>query len=282
MTDTPRFSVAIPAYNAAATLSETLDSVLAQSFDDFEVVICDDGSTDDTLAVAQAHAARDSRIRVVSQENRGSGGAYNAAVRETRADLVVMLSADDLLVPEHLEAMAAHIASHPEAAIFTCDGFYEYPGGAREPVGANASWASPATCTLPELLRACFYGVGAVFRREVFDAVGGFREDIYAEDYSFWLTALAKGFSHTHLDRPLSVHRRNAEQKSADALRTRETDVRVIEDLIAAGLFSGEALEAAHASVSRLRRNIRIRKTLGAVMGPKRAEALIGALRGRR
>jgi len=77
----PRFSVTIPAYNAQATLAQTVESVQAQTFPDWEVVIVNDGSTDETRSVAERFAQEDARVRVVSQENRGSGGAYNTAVR---------------------------------------------------------------------------------------------------------------------------------------------------------------------------------------------------------
>ena len=153
---------------------------------------------------------------MVSQQNRGSGGAYNTAVRSARGDLLVMLSADDLLLPDHLATFDACIRRNPGASVFTSDGWYDYDDGRREAAHPQARWSDPAGCTLEELLQACFYGVGAVYRRAVFDAVGGFREGTYAEDYLFWLLALAHGFRHRHIDRPLSVHRRSTAQKSAE------------------------------------------------------------------
>jgi glycosyltransferase involved in cell wall biosynthesis len=280
MADTPRFSVTIPAYNAEATLAETVDSVLAQTFADFELVIVDDGSTDSTRALAEKLAAGDSRIRVISQENRGSGGAYNTAARAAVADLIVMLSADDLLLPEHLAEFDRFITEHPDASVFTCDGWYLYDDGRRERANPAARWSAPDHCTLEELLEACFFGVGAVYRRDVFETVGGFREEFYAEDYLFWLLALAHGFEHRHLDMPLSVHRRNAEQKSADAIRMRETDVRVMNALLDTGLLSAAATASAVAVRSRLERDIRIRRTLSSVLGTGLTERLIAATRG--
>lgn len=282
MSETPRFSVTVPAYNAEATLAETVDSVRAQTFDDWELVICDDGSTDSTLSLAESFAAQDARIRVVSQENRGSGGAYNTAVRSARSDLLVMLSADDLLLPDHLAEMSAFIDAHPEASVFTCDGWYLYNDGRRELANPSAKWGGTTECTLGDLLKACFFGVGAVYRRTFFDTVGGFREDLYAEDYLFWLLALAHGFTHRHLDKPLSVHRRNAAQKSADAIRVRETDVRVIETLLESALLSEADTASALAVRRRLERDIRIRRALYAVLGIAITERLIGATRGLR
>ncbi len=129
--------------------------------------------------------------------------------------------------------------------------------GDARPHGRRARWADPAGCTLEELLDACFYGVGAVYRRAVFDAVGGFREGIYAEDYLFWLLALAHGHRHRHIPRPLSVHRRTEAQKSADALLMRETDLRVVTEVMGTGLLSEAQLAAGATSAVRLRRSIR-------------------------
>ena len=277
--DAPRFSVTVPAFNAEATLAETVASVRAQTFADWELVIVDDGSADGTRALAERLAAADPRVRVVAQANRGSGGAYNTAVRHARAGLLVMLSADDLLLPDHLAEVAACVDGHPDASVFTCDGWYAYPDGWRERARPAERWADPAGCTLTELLQACFYGVGAVYRREVFEAVGGFHEDMYAEDYLFWLLALAHGFTHRHIDRPLSVHRLDGVQKSANALLMRETDLRVLDEVMASGLLCPQEMAAARRSAARLRRAIAARRALEPVIGPEALERLAALTR---
>lgn len=279
--DAPRFSVTIPAYNAESTLAETVASVQAQTFADFEVVICNDGSTDGTLALAHSLASGDPRIRVVSQENRGSGGAYNTAVRNARSEFVVMLSADDLLLPEHLASFDEFVRDHPDAAIFSCDGFILYDDGRRVPQDLNRFWADKGTMTLEDLLQACLFDIGAVYRREVFDAVGGFREDLFAEDFLFFLLAVARGFQHCYLERKLAVHRRNRTQKSADAIRVREADVRTIEILIETGLLGDSELATARRVIEHHKRNIRIRRMLAAMLGQERSARLIERLRGR-
>lgn len=280
MADAPRFSVTVPAYNAEATLAETVASVQAQTLGDWELVICDDGSTDGTLALAERLAGEDPRIRVVSQENRGSGGAYNTAVRASRSDLLVMLSADDLLLPDHLASFNAFIAGNADAAIFTCDGYFEYEDGRRAGQDLNRGWQGASECTLTDLLSACFFGIGAVYRRGVFEAVGGFREDIYAEDYLFWLLALAQGFAHRYLDRPLAVHRRNSAQKSADAVRMRKADVFAVRTVLGSGLLSLSERRRARRVLLRLRANIGFRRLLGALLGGDRSTRVIGRLRG--
>lgn len=100
---TPRVSVLIPVFNGAATLGETLASVQAQTISDFEVIIIDDGSNDDTAAVAARFAAADSRFRLVQRDNGGVAAARNSGLELARAPLIAPLDADDLWHPEKLE-----------------------------------------------------------------------------------------------------------------------------------------------------------------------------------
>lgn len=281
MADTPRFTVAVPAYNAEATIERTVASVIAQTFSDWELVICDDGSTDGTLEVVRALAREEGRTVVLSQENRGSGGAYNTAVRGSRGGLIVMLSADDLLLPGHLAAMDRAVSLDSGISIWTCSGFYEYEDGSRVPAEPQAAWKDPDHCTLEELFRACWFGVGAVFRREVFDTVGGFREDIYAEDYLFWLMALAHGYRHTHVPEPLSVHTVGAAQKSSRVIQMREADVYAVRTALDSGLLDDSQQVAARTALANLRRNLVIRRVAHRLIGARLAEGLIARVGGR-
>lgn len=102
----PHVSVVIPAYEAARFIAAALDSLLAQTFVDWEAIVVDDASSDDTSAVVAAHAARDSRIRLLRQEeNAGPAAARNRAVEAARGDWIALLDADDLYLPERLERL---------------------------------------------------------------------------------------------------------------------------------------------------------------------------------
>lgn len=224
-----RFSIVVPAYNASATLAETLDAVLSQDFDDWECVVVDDGSMDETLSIAQAYAERDRRLRVVSQENRGSAGAYNTGVREAGGELVVLCSADDILLVEHLASMADFVDSNPGFAIFSTNGYYLKPDGTRELVYTSGEIKD--SLTLADVIRNCFYSVGATYRRGLFESVGGYRTDVFGEDYDFWLRAMAGGARHRYLARPLSLHRLSETQKSANVEKAFLSDIRLVTDL---------------------------------------------------
>lgn len=274
-----RFSVLIPAYNAETTLAETLDSVRAQTFTDWEVVLVDDGSVDRTAEVASRFAYLDDRIRHLTQENRGTAGAYNTAAQSARGAYLVILSADDLLLPDHLASFDRFIDANPGASVFSSDGYYLFDDGSRRRVHPDVGWRDPTGCSLTDLMKRCFYSVGAVFHRDVFASVGGFAEGMYAEDYLFWLTAVAMGSTHRYLDEPLSLHRVGDSAKSADHLSVRESDLGTIQAVVETGLLSDEELVHAERSIARLKRNIGLRRGLGSAVGRARAERIIAALR---
>ncbi|WP_170461361.1 glycosyltransferase family 2 protein [Ruegeria arenilitoris] len=112
----PQASIIVPAYNTAATLAETLASLLSQTHDDFEIIIVDDGSQDETPAIARAHAT-DPKVRVIRQENRGLAGARNTGIAAARGEFVGFCDADDLWLPEKLATHVRHLQADPDLAI---------------------------------------------------------------------------------------------------------------------------------------------------------------------
>jgi len=109
----PVITVFVPAYNAEPYLSEAIESVLAQTFRDFELLVIDDGSRDQTRQIAEAWAARDSRIRVVSRANRGRPATRNEAFELARGRYLAALDADDLATPQRLERQLAFMEANP-------------------------------------------------------------------------------------------------------------------------------------------------------------------------
>ena len=106
-------TVVIPCYNQAHFLTEAIESVLSQSYPNFEVVVVDDGSTDDTSEVAGRYPQK---VRLIRQENRGLSGARNTGIGHARGEYVVFLDADDRLLPEALEVGIEQLEAHPECA----------------------------------------------------------------------------------------------------------------------------------------------------------------------
>lgn len=179
----PLISVVIPCYNHARYLEEAIASVRAQSYRPIELVVVDDGSEDDTPAVAAAYPD----VRYLRQENRGLAAARNAGLRASRGEYLVFLDADDRLLPHALQAGMACLSANPESAF--ASGAYRYMGEdgspRREmplpPIDADAYAA---------FLRGNHIGMHAavIFRRAALEAIGGYDTTLRAcEDYDVYL-----------------------------------------------------------------------------------------------
>lgn len=227
----PRFSVVVPAYQAEATLAETIEAILAQTWSSWECVVIDDGSTDATLNIADTYRRTDARIRVFQQANTGTAGAYNTGVSKANGDYVVLCSADDILLPTHMAAMSAFIEAEPGYDIYSSNGYFWEPGRTRELVYPSGLGATVHSLALADVIRRCFYSVGAAYRRELFSLVGGYRVGIYGEDYDFWLRSMACGARHRYSPETLSLHRITPTQKSAALEKVFRSDIRLVSDL---------------------------------------------------
>jgi len=214
-----RFSVVVPSYNASQTIEATVGSVLTQEFDDFEVVISDDGSTDDTLLLARTLAARDSRVRVVTDENAGCAVARNRGFASARGEFCVMLDSDDLLEPTYLSAMSALIDAHPGYDIYSCNGTRLMANGRSEPFLSGPAYARETSWTLDDIMVVNrIYGT-AVVARGMWERVGGFTAGLrFAEDYDFWLRSLARGARHIYTPQRLAIYLERTGGKSKNRI----------------------------------------------------------------
>lgn len=272
MNDAVRFSIVMPAYNAAATLDAAIGSVLSQDDGDWELVITDDGSTDETRAICDRYAARDSRITVASQQNGGTGAALSASIRRAVGEFVVQLGADDELLPEYCSATGGFIDEHPGYDIYASNAYRLLPDGRREPYHVEPRFARVFSLSVDDLLDAPLIYGSAAFRREWFDRVGGFRAEYYNEDYDFWLRIMMAGAKHIYDPRPLALYRVTAGQKTENGVRMREEDLRILRDALEHGsLTAGERAHAAR-TVALLEKNVRFRKAVTGLVGRRLAQ----------
>lgn len=189
----PLVTVIIPCYNYARFLPEAVASVRAQALEDWELLVVNDGSTDDSLAVAWGLAAEEPRMHVIDQPNAGLSAARNAGLAAAAGALVQFLDADDRLHPEKLALQAAYLARHPEPdAVWGSWEFFPdvQTGGPSHP---PASLHGAAFLTA--LLRNNLMPVSApLLRRTLTDRVGLF-ETAYTsyEDWQYWIRAALAG-----------------------------------------------------------------------------------------
>jgi glycosyltransferase involved in cell wall biosynthesis len=227
----PSVSIIVPAYNVSSYLSATLHSILAQTFTDWETIVVNDGSTDDTEAIARRYAREDARIRVLSKPNGGISSARNTALSASTSEFIAILDGDDIWLPEYLEAQVAILRARPEVDIVTGNGFNL--GGSNDGEFARPFPDTRPQPTLIDIIAdetAIF--IMSVFRRRVYETIGGFDETLRTnEDYDYWLRAAAAGFRFFRNDRPLCRYRRRNDSLSANNMRMLRGILRVYEKL---------------------------------------------------
>jgi glycosyltransferase involved in cell wall biosynthesis len=223
-TTRPLVSVIIPAHNAAEHLVETVSSALDQTYESVEVIVVNDGSTDDTGAIA---AQLGSRIRYVEQANAGPAAARNAALRVARGELIALLDADDRWRPNRLERCVEILEQRPEIGMVTTDANLIEGGVPTEKrsYGDRRRFPFPAheDEQINEIARRNFLFVGVVFRRELVDRCGDFDERTWgAEDYELWTRFLLSGSRAAFINEPLGWYRLSEGSLSSGARQWEE------------------------------------------------------------
>jgi glycosyltransferase involved in cell wall biosynthesis len=191
----PRVSVILPVYNGATSIERALRSVFDQTFTDFEIVVVDDGSTDDTPTVLANFAARirQDRIRIIRQSNRGFPGARNAGVAAAHGEFLALIDHDDQWAPQKLDLNVASLYNDPGAALVYSDLVVVNESDEESrtsPIGSGTAHAP----TMDEMLARMWPIMPStvVMRRAAFDRAGGFGESLH-EDLDFWLLMREQG-----------------------------------------------------------------------------------------
>ena len=202
----PRISVLLPCFNDGQWIDEALDSVRQQTFQDFEIVVVDDGSTD-AATVRKLESIDDSTIRVFRTENRGLPAARNHAAAQARGELFCALDADDRLAATWFEKGQALLTSRPEIT---------FVSHWLETFGDEHWTWKPERCDLAALLVKNTINGAALVRRAAFEAVGGYDESMRhgCEDWDFWLRLVEAGHQGTIIPEVLFYYRRHSTSMS--------------------------------------------------------------------
>ncbi|MFA7296941.1 MAG: glycosyltransferase family 2 protein [Dehalococcoidia bacterium] len=182
----PRVSVVMPAYNAETTIAETLDSILAQTFEDFELVAVDDCSTDATPRILAEYAARDPRVRVVRNErNSRICRTLNHGIEVARAALIARIDADDWCYPDRLAKQVAYMDAHPEVVV--SGGTIEICDERLQPLTIRAYHPDDRAIRAQLFRYSPFAHPAVIYRTEAVRAVGGYNPSLReGEDYDLY------------------------------------------------------------------------------------------------
>ena len=189
-------------YNCASTLPEAIDSILAQTYSDWELILCDDGSADDTYRVASEYRERypEKIILLQNEKNMGLNSTLNRCLAAATGEYIARMDGDDISLPQRFERETAFLDQHPEYAIVSTPMIY---------FDAEGEWG---TGTAVERPKPADFAVGTPFchapcmvRAEAFRAVGGYsmdRRTLRAEDYHLWFRLYAAGYRGVNLQTP--------------------------------------------------------------------------------
>jgi glycosyltransferase involved in cell wall biosynthesis len=205
----PRLSVLMPVYNGERYLREAVDSILGQTFRDFELIAVDDGSTDQSRQMLEQYASQDARVRVISRPNTGIVGALNDAIQASQSDLLARMDADDVALPHRFQAQLDHLDQHPEILML----------GSRVTMIDADGWPIGDMVTVGhghEEIDDALLGGGwpivhpsVIMRRKAVEEVGRYHEGTFPnEDHDLFLRLGEKG-KLDNLREPLLKYRRH-------------------------------------------------------------------------
>lgn len=237
---TPAVSVIIPTYNRAWCLREAVDSVQGQEFRGFELIVVDDGSTDETPRLLQECGGS---IRVLRQMNRGVSAARNAGVAAARGEWIAFLDSDDIWLPSKLARQVAFFSRNPEALICQTEELW-VKNGLR--VNPGQRHRKRGGMIFEPSLGLCLVSPSAVMlRRELFDVVGRFDERLPAcEDYDLWLRISCR-FPVGLIETPLIVKRGGHPDQLSRARGLDRYRIASIAQLVSGGRLTADQRRAA-------------------------------------
>jgi len=200
----PRISILMPVRDAVETIARAVDSIIAQTFSDWELVAVDDGSCDGTAEFLQSMAGRDVGIRVITTPPHGIASALQTGCSACGGDWIARMDADDVMHPERLAAQLEFAAGHPRVDVISC---LVGHGGNAVGYAAHVAWLNslvmPEEMSLRRFIEAPVAHPSVMFRKSLLEKHGGYRAGDFPEDYELWLRWLEAGVSFAKIPREL-------------------------------------------------------------------------------
>lgn len=278
MNSQPRFSFLMPAYNAEALISRALESVLAQTFTDWELVVTNDGSVDATAQIVEQYAALPSakgRIRLINQENAGCGAARDTSAQHARGQYFVRFDADDELMPRYLERMNEAILAYPGHDIYCCNGVNRLPDGSTSPARKGSRYDHPQEFTMDDLFEFVHIFTIALFSADIYHKVGHINPEVYCEDVCFWFDCFLHGATCQFIPEALAYYTVSDSQMTADFDRVAQSCIGIYQALIDSGRLGEAHTAQARSAIERTKNDVAIFHKRQAMV--KRAERVLGS-----
>jgi glycosyltransferase involved in cell wall biosynthesis len=212
----PVVTVVMPAFNSAQVIKDSLDSIQAQTFRDFEVIVVDDGSTDNTAQIVRNFCKADARFTLIQQPNSGISRARNAAIRQARGEWIAFLDSDDLWLPEKLSRQMELSVKDPHANLLFTN-YYPWDGKNDLREGYSPEKSLPQGDVMEELIwRFVFLPSSVLVRRQLLLEAGLFDVELFlSEDWDLWLRLGTLGLKVRGVREPLVRYRRWPESHTA-------------------------------------------------------------------
>ena len=207
------FSIIIPLYNKAAYIEKALQSVLSQTFKEFELIVVDDGSTDNSLEIVQKF--KNSKVQIIEQANSGVSTARNNGVRLAKYDYIAFLDADDWWAPDFLLEMKDLITDFPEAVLFSSS-YFKVKNGKNIPakIGVSAGFERgyfDYCKTYSASLYMPVWTGAAILKKSVYEEMNGFKPTLkLGEDFDLWLRVALK-YKVALLNKPLAYYNQDVD-----------------------------------------------------------------------
>lgn len=193
----PQISVILPFFNAEAFIKDSIESVFSSTFDNFELILINDGSTDSSLSIAKMIAAKDSRIRLFSREHEGIAAALNHGISYSESEIIARMDADDICQPARFQLQYEMLKTNRNIALTSCIVEPFSNGSISEGMKRHIDWVNSSVMQ-KEIFRDLFIESplihsSVMFRKSVIDQVGAYREYNGPEDYDLWLRMAEAG-----------------------------------------------------------------------------------------